>query len=277
MEPLIVLVAPAGLNLAPLTEKLWAERLAHRVVSDAEGQQLLLLADAQDVERVRFWIEQWQAGAIEQTQAQPAASQSWWLALQRSVQTTPLSLLFLGVIVAVFFAQTQGGFWHAWLTLGSEYWPQQRHQWQAYLAIGVWELWRPALLHFSLMHLVFNSLWWWILASKIEQIEGKVPLLLLVLLGGLVGNAVQWWYMGPNFGGASGITMCLLGWVGIRLRDLPYQFPPKLLPVMVGIIVLTLATDTVFSGITHTAHGAHIGGLVMGLLMGLAWPKPLKH
>lgn len=273
MEPFVVLVAEAGLNLSPLTNKLWAERIPHRVVMDAQGQQNLLLANPSDSERVRFWVEQWRAGSIEHTEVQSPVASNRAAALL-NLMASPFSALFLLLIAGMFFAQTQSDFWHPWLSLGHEYWPAERFHWQAYAAMGIWELWRPALLHFSLMHLVFNSLWWWILASKIERIEGVFPLLVLVFIGGLVGNIVQWWYMGPNFGGASGITMCLLGFIGVRLNSVPYRFPAMMLPIMVGIIVLTLATDSLFDGISHTAHGAHIGGLIIGLFMGWIWPKP---
>lgn len=276
MEPLVVLVAEPQLNLSPLTQKLWVERIPHRVVLNEQGQQCLLLGNEKDIERVRYWVEQWRAGSIHQAEVNsPRANNR--VAFFLAFMASPFSVAFLILLAGIFFWQTQSTFWQQWLTLGNEFWPAQRNQLQSYFAMGLWELWRPALLHFSLMHLVFNSLWWWILASKIERIDGLIPLLLLVLLGGLVGNIVQWWYMGPNFGGASGITMCLLGWVGIRLKDVPYQFPQMMLPVMVGIIVITLGADTIFSGITHTAHGAHIGGLIAGLVLGLLWPKPKTY
>ena len=40
--------------------------------------------------------------------------------------------------------------WYSWLRLGESLWPQERFHLQAYLSIGLWEFWRPVLLHFSL-------------------------------------------------------------------------------------------------------------------------------
>ena len=150
--------------------------------------------------------------------------------------------------------------------------PQQRLQLSTYLDIGLWALWRPTLLHFSFMHILFNSLWWFILARPIERHDGVLPLLALVLICGLAGNAVQWWYAGPSFGGVSGVTMGMLGWVGLRLRRVPYAVPTMLLPVMVGWMVISVALDTVIPGTSGTAHGAHIGGLISGFLLAALWP-----
>ena len=59
--------------------------------------------------------------------------------------------------------------------------------------------------------LLFNGLWWWILARRVEQLDGWLALLALLLLCGWLGNAIQWWYAGPAFGGLSGVTMGTAG------------------------------------------------------------------
>lgn len=270
MPPILILEADAGLDLAPLTQKLWAERIPHRVVMNESGRQCLLLADAADVPRVQEWLQHWQQGDIQQRPAQPVQPGS--LPLWLTVFATPVSsLILLGLVV--FFGWMQfSPHWHSWLQAGAEFWPQQRFSWQPYATLGLWELWRPVLLHFSLVHLLFNGLWWWILARRVEQLDGWLALLALLLLCGWLGNAIQWWYAGPAFGGLSGVTMGLLGWVGIRLRRVPYALPAMLLPVMVGWLLLTLGADTLVPGLSGTAHGAHFGGLITGMLLGLIWP-----
>ena len=270
MPPILILEADAGLDLSPLTQKLWAERIPHRVVMNESGRQCLLLADAADVPRVQEWLQHWQQGDIQQRPAQPVQPGS--LPLWLTVFATPVSsLILLGLVV--FFGWMQlSPHWHSWLQAGAEFWPQQRFSWQPYATLGLWELWRPVLLHFSLVHLLFNGLWWWILARRVEQLDGWLALLALLLLCGWLGNAIQWWYAGPAFGGLSGVTMGLLGWVGIRLRRVPYALPAMLLPVMVGWLLLTLGADTLVPGLSGTAHGAHFGGLITGMLLGLIWP-----
>lgn len=274
MEPLIVLVAPASVNLAPLTQKLWAERIPHRVIEDDQGQQCLLLANPADIPRVQEWLELWRAGGIDNAPTQqPASTSIFW----KTLFAAPLSLAIVLLVAGSFVWMHFSNEWLSWLRTAQELWPQQRFAVSTYFSVSLWEWWRPVLLHFSLMHILFNSLWLWILAPRIERLDGKLPLLVLLLLGGLVGNMVQWWYAGPAFGGISGVTMAMLGWAGLRLKRVPYQFPPMMLPVMVGLMVLTIGFDTLFSGLSGSAHGAHIGGLITGMLLSQIWPVKAQN
>lgn len=269
MAAILVLVAKNDVDLSPLTRHLWAERIAHRVV-EQDGEQMLYLADEADAQRVRQWYEEWRDGSLTEplaTPVQPAFQQALlsWL-------STPVSVLILLLLIAVFGWMHLSDSWQDWLTMGQQYWPQERFNPAVYADIGLWALWRPTLLHFSVMHIVFNGLWWWILARRIERLDGIAALLALTFFCGLLGNMVQWWYAGPSFGGVSGVTMGMLGWVGLRLRRVPYQVPKALLPVMVGWLLLTIGADTLVPGLSATAHGAHIGGLLTGFLLALIWP-----
>ncbi|WP_430461993.1 rhomboid family intramembrane serine protease [Thalassolituus sp. LLYu03] len=272
MAVILVLVAKNSVDLSPLTRHLWAERIAHRVVEQGD-EQLLYLANESDAPKVRAWYEAWKEGQLNAPEPQapkPVVRHFLAEALQ-----TPLSLLGLLLFVLMFVWMSVSNDWLSWLKTGEALWPAQRFSVSAYADMGVWDLWRPTLLHFSVMHLVFNSLWWWILARRIERLDGALPLLALFFFCGLIGNAVQWWYAGPAFGGVSGVTMGMLGWVGFRLRRVPYEVPKALLPVMVGWLLLTIGADTLVPGLTSSAHGAHIGGLISGFLLAAVWP--VKH
>ncbi|ASP40502.1 hypothetical protein CHH28_18315 [Bacterioplanes sanyensis] len=269
MSAVRVLVADLNVDLSPLTKQLWAERVAHRVIVE-DGQQHLLVAEAEDAERVKALLEQWQAGQLQQQP--PAHDARAWQALL-SLTAMPVSSIGLLLLWLVYGWMQISTEWQPWLMLGAELWPQQRWHWSAYADMGLWTLWRPALLHFSLLHIVMNSFWWWILARRIERLDGAWVLMLLVLSSGLLGNVVQWWYAGPAFGGASGITLALLGWVGMRQRrGQSYQLPAGLLPLMIVWLLLTLFADTLFPGLSGTAHGAHLGGLIFGLAIAWLWP-----
>lgn len=269
MQPVLVLVAEPSVDLSPLTRHLWAERVAHRVI-EQDGRQCLYVADPADAGRVKVWFEQWQAGELQEPL--PEAVQPGIQQMLLSWLQTPVSVAFLLLFVAVFVWMHFSAGWQAWLEAGAEYWPQQRFDPAVYLDIGLWALWRPTLLHFSFLHLLFNGLWWWILARPIERLDGVLPLLLLTLACGLGGNVLQWWYAGPSFGGVSGVTLGMLGWVGLRLRKVPYPVPRMLLPVMVGWTVISIALDTMMPGTSVVAHGAHIGGLLTGFLLAAVWP-----
>lgn len=273
MEPLIVLMADPGVDLSPVTRQLWAHRIAHRVVAQ-NGKQCLLLGDPADLEQVRQWVEEWQAGTLQAPDTGPVAAGSSTRVLMSLSQSPFTALMILVWLVSFAVLEWQPQWLIEWMLPAVEYWPQQRSSLEVWLETGIWEFWRPALLHFSFLHLLFNLFWWWVLARPVEHRDGLLPLLLMMLVAGLAGNGVQWWFSGPGFGGASGIVFGMMGWLGWRqLRRIAvYQVPPALLPLMAGWMLLTILGDQLIPGLTNTAHGAHLGGLVSGILMAMMWP-----
>lgn len=267
---MLALVAEPEVDLSPLTSRLWANKIAHRVIPQ-EGKQCLYLADSRDIEQVKNWLEEWQQGQLDDADLIVESQSGNWLL---KISEAPLAFLFIPLFLAVFAWMHISTDWNAWVMLGQALWPEQRLSLEAYAEIGLWDLWRPTLLHFSFLHILMNMLWWWVLARRIEVVDGKAALLLVILLCGLIGNAAQWWYAGPGFGGASGVTLGMLAWVATRERRfrLGYQVPPVLLTVMVAWLLLTLLGDTVVPGLSGTAHGAHLGGLICGLLFAQLWP-----
>lgn len=272
-SPILALVADEHVDLSVVTGRLWAEKIPHRVVVKGQ-QQYVYLARAEHLPLVQQWLHEWQQGReLPESEGDDLAPTFWlWGAL-----ATPLTSVMLALWMLFFVWMAISDSWQTWLTLHESAWPSKRHDAVWYWDMGLWSLWRPTLLHFSFLHLLMNGFWWWILARPIEQRDGARVLLLLLLLCGLLGNMVQWWYAGPLFGGASGVTLGLLGWVAVRQyrQRQDYQLPSMLLPLMVGWLLLTLLLDRVFSGLSGTAHGAHIGGLLCGI--GLAWIWPHKQ
>jgi len=270
-EPVLALVADAQVDLSPLTKRLWAEHIPHRVFSEQQ-QQLLYLADAGDLPRVKGWLEDWRNDSLDPHDLAPeiALSQQWLSLLQ-----APLTLIVGVLIVAVFLWMQTSNDWHRWLLAGESQWPQGRWLLQSYLEIGGWSFWRLSLLHFSFLHLLMNLLWWWVLARRIEQLDGKAALLLLLLVAGVSASAAQWWYAGPGFAGIAGINMALLAWISWRQKrfNLNYQLPGALLTVMVGWLLLTLLGDTLIPGLSGSFHGLHFAGLISGFLLAWIWPR----
>lgn len=81
------------------------------------------------------------------------------------------------------------------------------------LAAGQWwRLFTPMLLHFGILHLAMNGMWYWELGRRIESRQGSINLLGLTLLFSLVSNYAQFAWSGPSlFGGLSGVLYGLLG------------------------------------------------------------------
>lgn len=130
-----------------------------------------------------------------------------------------------------------------------------------------WRIFTPSLLHFSVLHLVFNLLWWWYLGGKIENKLGLRPLLVLLLIAGTLPSLVQYLITGPHFGGLSGVVYALVGYcwlIGNKRPELGVQLPPAYMGFMLFWLVLGF-TDLFGLSI---ANGAHIGGLIIGLIQG---------
>ena len=130
-----------------------------------------------------------------------------------------------------------------------------------------WRVFTPTLLHFSALHIIFNLLWWWYLGGKIENKLGVAPLFILLLVAGTVPNLLQYYVGGPNFGGLSGVVYAVVGytWImGVKRPELGIGLPPA----YIGFMLLWLVFGfTDLFGLS-IANGAHVGGLVVGLLQG---------
>lgn len=138
----------------------------------------------------------------------------------------------------------------------------------------VWRVFTPSLMHFSAMHILFNLLWWWYLGGKIENKLGVAPLFILLLVAGTLPNIVQYFISGPNFGGLSGVVYAVVGytWVmGVKRPEAGIGLPPAYIGFMLLWLVLSF-TDMFGLSI---ANGAHIGGLVVGVIQGFIDSK--KH
>ncbi len=140
-----------------------------------------------------------------------------------------------------------------------------------------WRLITPALLHFSLMHIVFNLMWWWQLGGEIERRLSSGKLLLLFLLGSSLPNLLQFFIAGANFGGLSGVVYALLGYVWWSAKLNP-KSGLTVTPAIVGfmLIWLVLGFFDIFG--LSIANGAHVGGLVVGCVQ--AWfdrDRSLRH
>lgn len=140
---------------------------------------------------------------------------------------------------------------------------------QASAMWGVSEIWRwltPVFLHFHPLHIVFNLLWWWILAGMLERFQGVARLAWLFLVLGVGSNLAQFIAVDNRFGGLSGVVYGLLGywWFYGRLRPGPWE----LRPAVIGFMLIWLVLG--FTGMVGPiANAAHLGGLLIGCLLGV--------
>ncbi len=137
----------------------------------------------------------------------------------------------------------------------------QTHEW--------WRLIGPVFLHFSVLHIVFNLLWWWVLGTQLERMFGTTSLVIMFLVSGVASNLAQLLVSGPNFGGLSGVVYALFGfvwWIGWLRPQWGIGLPRNLVLFLLAWLVLGYA-DILW---VNMANEAHLFGLISGCLMALA-------
>lgn len=129
----------------------------------------------------------------------------------------------------------------------------------------LWRLVTPIFIHYGPIHLIFNMMWLYSLGNLVEARRGSLFLLFLVLVTAIPSNLAQYYLAGPSFGGMSGVDYGLLGYVWIKGRYDPsagMAIGQQTMVFMLGWLALG------FFGVFSMANGAHVGGLVMGLVIG---------
>ena len=135
-----------------------------------------------------------------------------------------------------------------------------------------WRLITPMFIHFSSTHLIFNSLWIYILGREIEQLDGKIIFIFLILFTSLSSNYLQYSFSGPSlFGGLSGVVYGLLGYCFVSetfLRINKFSFPPAIYIFMFVWLLIGFTGFLDLLGFGKIANFAHLGGLLSGILSG---------
>jgi GlpG protein len=277
MNPVEVLRLPVSVNLAGFVELLQRMQVPHRV-SEESGEQVLWVPGEELAGQVRGLYQQYPEGDPEQRLQLPPAVQPKAGGFVQQLRDSPLTaaVLLLTLIVAgiTLLGDNHGTIhWLSWF----DYRVQGEYAyfvpWLDSMAAGqYWRLITPIFIHFGILHLAMNSMWYWELGRRIEFYQGKWLLLGLTLFFGLVSNAVQFWWAGPSiFGGLSGVLYGLLGYCWIYQLLAPnraYQLPKGVVVMMLIWWVICMSGVTELAG-AAIANGAHTGGLVAGCLTGL--------
>jgi GlpG protein len=139
-----------------------------------------------------------------------------------------------------------------------------------------WRLLGPAFFHFSWLHIVFNTMWWWQLGGNIEEVLGKSTLINLLLISAIFSNLGQFIVSGANFGGLSGVVYALVGfvwWYG-------YLAPEKGLSLskpIIGFLLFWLLLGFVDVLPVNMANTAHLLGLISGCLLAVYSVKSSRN
>lgn len=142
------------------------------------------------------------------------------------------------------------------------------HQW--------WRLISPAFLHFSIWHLLFNAMALWELGRRLEFVLPARWYLTVLLVCGVAANGLQYLLSGASiFGGLSGVIFGLFGTIAVLYRRTaePVLQLPSGLYVLAGVSLVVLPFILEYLFHIHVANGAHLGGLLAGLALGLVIPR----
>ncbi|WP_288129289.1 rhomboid family intramembrane serine protease [Microbulbifer sp.] len=134
-----------------------------------------------------------------------------------------------------------------------------------------WRLWTPAIVHFSLVHALFNSLGIWILGRTLEARAGSLWFAVLVLLSAPVSNLAQYYVSPENlFGGMSGVVYALVGAIFVIQWWRPgwREVPRSIIWAAIAWYLLCMSGIVDYFLPGGIANAAHLGGLLSGLLLG---------
>lgn len=235
---------------------LWLIDAQHQVETEAELNRFL-----SEPTHKRYQAASWDVAETRKSQFH-YHTPSFLSMIQSKAGPITLSIMLLCVVI---FALQQLGF------------NQQIFQKLHFPALDgqQWQLWRwlsHAVLHFSVMHIAFNILWWWQFGGDIEKKLGGFKLLQIFAISSALSGAGQYWVEGANFGGLSGVVYALVGYlwvVSTKAPQLGLTIPRQIVGFM--LIWLVLGYIQPFMAIANTAH---LAGLIAGV--GIGWIDSIK-
>lgn len=173
----------------------------------------------------------------------------------------PFTLLIAALCLVVFIIMNIVGDQPVMLLLAWPYDPS--------LKFELWRYFTHAFMHFSLMHILFNLLWWWYLGGAVEKRLGSGKLIVITVISALLSGFIQHKFGGPWFGGLSGVVYALMGYVWLRgERDPESGVYLQRGLILFSLVWLVAGWFDLFG--MSIANGAHVAGLVVGLAMAFA-------
>ncbi|PTS82826.1 rhomboid family intramembrane serine protease [Pseudomonas sp. HMWF032] len=278
MSAVAAMRLPEDVDLTGFITLLQRLQVPHRVAEEA-GEQVLWVQGEPLAEQVRELYGRYPQGDAEVLLEPSPASVQAAPGFVQQLKSSPLTAMMLALTFLVFAVTGTGENYTTirWFSF-VDFRIQDDHIYLAYLNETLassqwWRLLTPMLIHFGILHLAMNSLWYWELGRRIEARQGAMMLLGLTLLFSLAANFAQYLHAGPSlFGGLSGVLYGLLGhcWIFQRLAPTPaYRLPPGVLVMMLAWLLICMTGIFELLQFGAIANAAHVGGLLSGCLTGL--------
>ncbi len=234
---------------------------AYTILLDDESQAAVVENELQQFVRdplhPRYQDASWQSG---NTASGLQYQRSSLLANIRE-RAGPLTMTVMIACVAVFILMQIVGdrtmlYWLAWPADEGQY-------------FQVWRWFSHALLHFSLLHIAFNVMWWWYLGGAVEKRLGTGKLVVIALISALLSGWMQAKFSGIWFGGLSGVVYALMGYAWLRGERDP-ESGIFLERGLMAFAILWLVIGYFGAFGLAIANAAHVTGLLVGLAMAAA-------
>lgn len=271
----------------PLTEALWRHKVAHQIVSK-EGYNELWIRDPNQLSTVESLFHTWKQDPTALQNARPSkesishgnnrSEKNGFLAQVKSAPVTSILLLTTFLVAALtnlgadlttvgYFAISSFDVRNGQIYYFTISQVLDTHEY--------WRLFTPALLHFSVLHIVFNTLWVWDIGGKLERILGSLVWSLGVVIIAVLSNVLQYQISGyPLFGGLSGVVYGVIGFAWLLPLISP-RWPELVSKQLMSFFVLWLLVGyTPFPemvGLGSIANTAHTIGLLSGLGLGIVY------
>ncbi len=136
-----------------------------------------------------------------------------------------------------------------------------------------WRLVTSMFVHFGIVHIGLNMWCLWNLGRAAEHLMGRASYLLAYFVSGIFSSiaSVYWHPMGAS-AGASG---AIFGMAGVLVSYVYLKKTPAHITInskMLGSLGTFIAYNLAFGALPGISNAAHIGGLLMGLVVGAALP-----
>ncbi len=130
-----------------------------------------------------------------------------------------------------------------------------------------WQLITAMFVHITLPHLILNLLYLYLIGVPFERLYGHKNFLITFLLSGIFGNVLSL-AMGPYVitAGASGALFGLIGAMTVIERG---KHGGRFRDALTALLILVLL-NSMWQGVNILAH---LGGLVVGVILGLRYSR----
>lgn len=126
-------------------------------------------------------------------------------------------------------------------------------------------------------HIIFNMYALWLFGSALEKLWGPKRFLIFYFVCGIAAGFTQMFLVSQGAAiGASGAIMGLLAAFAYTFPNVQFYILPIPFPIKAKYLAIIYAAIDIFgefSGGGNVAHFAHLGGLVMGLVLCIVWKK----